>query len=434
MATVGGVETAKPLDLAYRVRAINETLERHKTTQDAIKAHETGKSDQLQEGGSCFLDVFLPEGLLSPRLTKLGKQVCSSWDELFNKSLTTIASQHEGLLPDGNEPEKYLEELLFSENPTRSEKAWGVFKTASILTVRHPQALSILTRQAEYEEQILAALTPYPQDISPSEVECPSLDFENEPEDIGQAINEVRSSQRWTREVLEGFTTTGGLSFDNIASLLKQDGFFASLVPVQLLEEWRVIQTQLESQLPDKKDGAPKYYQRRLILEANLLKDLESQKRGEPFQQPANISEVRKLVEVSHRWTQITSNTFKAKDMHGWRGGFNQLYQQWLSGNNSEQYLPTELVEEGRQLWQTWEALKRDCKRLAVRRTWGIDLDKIDPEQALRQIDDAGAVTVHTHPVRARGAYLFMADERSLTHLQKQADYERRIYGYLLTS
>lgn len=452
---------AVEISLPIRVNAINEAVHSHDATTHARQAWQQGEAGKVNGGIGCKLAFYLKYNIHAPRqalpqeLIDTGKGILNNWSRLSGRCVQQYTRQI-GFIPSGTGSVKHRLVKMWSEGtPDEGLQASEILDEAREFTARHPSSRGILDRQFAYEEQVLARLAPHYQDISPSEVQNNSyLVYKTEPQDIPQAIAEVAQEHQWTLKVMEGFTTHGGLTLariDGLPRLLKQDGFFASLVPPHLLEEAWNMQAKLEDQLPPKEDesyhlaqllisassGSPEFYQKRVGFEARLLAALEAQKDGASIPGPTNKAELQNLVAVTNRWTQRNIKTFEEHDLEGWRGGFSYFYR-WMERDEAMTHLPKTLADRGRNLWHNWQDLKREATSLAIRKTWGIDLDDIQPEDALKQLDEAfqqsSAISVSTHPVRARAEFLLLSDPKSLTRLKKQAKYETDLLRYLTSS
>lgn len=480
-----------PNERATYLRVAEELLDSHKSTRQNLEGHLRGDLQAFNRhcvGFYVFCTLFGKEyynrGLVPEAMMDEGRSLHESWGSLQNKYLAELVRQDPRLhYPGEGNPVDYMWQLWRNSKDKEVSDAVDQTSTrANELALRDPQALPLLTAQLRYEEAALEALAPFWKETSESEYKDVFKYLEREPRDIQGAIEVIRSSHLGTEYTREYYETRGGSlvsgGYGGIYMLFGQDGYFASLFsPEQIMEgkhyidAWRnyegltfrrVIEEytdKVEATDPFKaiEDWPPIVQDRicqkakRIMLydprsvehfvkqgqyEVTLTAHLEGLKLGAVLPEPQTRDEVRKLLEACHRWTQINVETYEGHNWYGWRGGFRRFYDLLAKDGVVSQSLSTSLVDEGQAIYQDCNALKVNFLRGAIRKTWGIKIDTIDPEQFMQSLDDAD---VSMKPrdcfeIEKRALGDMLHDPNTLQHFRQQSGYEERALSYLLSN
>ncbi|MFH1289128.1 MAG: hypothetical protein ABIH88_00220 [Patescibacteria group bacterium] len=453
-------------------------------TKGAIEAHKAGNAQKLRSGVHSSLPIYLrsspfaPKETIGPKLLQEGETLESQWEVITAKCLRQASAEKPDFTPAGEDPASYIISMISSEDPQKNRLAVDLYDQALTLSGRHPKALPVLERQAVYEKAVLSIIAPFYGEICPSKVESPYATgfYAKEPIDLDRAARLVHDFQHWTAVNLSRYEKkdAGGLygGYGETFTLMRQDGYFASLAGPWLTKEARELKQEWQERKdnylieaikkssgndchenpdgvidkwnPSAQDdvvrlasnmqlGDPRmvdHFQRQTGLGERLMSNLESRKKGEIFPNPQDLDQVKELVDISLEWTRITAATISAQDFLGWRGGFRWLYS-WIERESAGQFIKPDLLEEGRKIGQSWQDVKEGNIRLAFRKVLGIDIENMDPNKALSALGKNSLTRGLSSDIAIRAAELLFFGKSVIGHLQKQALYEQKLLDSL---
>ena len=481
----------KPLkwqDSGLAIRVIEDTLRCRKTNlplfqddQDA-KAREPRFLPLSLVLGSSFLDEIIPRGF------HLRGQRMERYRHLLQSHvLREMVETGQMELPFKSAD--YLVEFdgmwkKYANDPAMYQKLAGCLQEIDNLVLQNSKAGRLLKREEAFEKEVLkyfgadASRTTPPSDVE-SEV-CPM----REPKSIEQAIDLVKEAHNATLTTLDRYQTQarywhvyGG--YGRPYSLMKQDGYFASLLtPQQLLQGrvlisdwnddgrkalWKIVSEHtlnlkkkddpieamegwdpsLQDQICRAADAlqiidprSVKHFQEQVDYEDKMIQFLEGLSAGENLPLLESKNDLGDLLDTSRKLAGMTVQTFHDQDPAGFRGGTNYLRLFLVQPDVVAKFpwLRPDLVNEGNKIFASIIDLKKMASRRAFAKTWGIELGGFYPDLALSQIEQTEHEILHVALIdecQQKSTTVFLTNPRVTELYESQLDFIDRFSSSL---
>lgn len=422
-------------------------------------------------------DTFVGEGALPKEILLEVQAIEEGWESIKNEYAAEYIKTDPRFeyTEDKGDPIEYRLSL-FNSSETSENQRQAMYDSSDYSNkqaLQDERALPLLEKQSALEEKALDILAPHWREAIEHDFEEELVSFhpQTEPKDINQAIQIIENCNLHTKGTLEYCQlpeNSGGMTggYGTMYALMKQDGFFTSLfTPWQLLEAKNFIETwrawdnsvflnitreyfedpTIEDAYEALKDLPPKtqdalstnachatykspegieHFGKQSKFEKELVKRLEDNS-GQ-----SETPSASELAQVCHACTEESIKTFQRKDLYGFRGGFGLLYQTLEQNPELAAYLGEDLVKEGLEFYRKWGAFKTNALRDAIRKVWGIDIGKMDPETFLDKLENSEYGSHSIQPLRntrEASVFLFINNPEVLDLLQKQAAWEEKL-------